>query len=246
MSSLVDTADARWFRFLSRWALLAGFVDLGLLLAFFIVVLPASQNSPLPEEYFELVAASRNPALYRLTITLDVAGWVALGGFFITLAALLIRRAPIRSAFLAACGIGMVSGFIGAYTRLNGTSELAARYLTAAPDQQAALLQSYLDLQHVVFAHFNAGTLLWGIAFVLAASVAWSMAEFPRWLTVLIALPGLVEAPKSVIQIVTGADLGFLILLEIPLLIAAFFAMAGVFWRRAPTVAPEMKSAPAN
>jgi len=27
MSSLIDTADARWFRFLSRWALLAGLVD---------------------------------------------------------------------------------------------------------------------------------------------------------------------------------------------------------------------------
>jgi len=127
----------------------------------------------------------------------------------------------------------MVSGFIGAYARLNGTSELAARYLTAAPDQQAALLQSYLDLQRVVFAHFNAGALLWGIAFVLAASVAWSMAEFPRWLTVLIALPGLVEVPKSVIQIVTGADLGFLILLEGPLLMVVFFAVAWVFWRRA-------------
>ena len=246
MSALIDTADARWFRFLSRWALLAGLVDLGVLLAFSIVVLPAGQNSPLPEEYFELVAASRNPALYRLTIALDVAGWAALGGFFITLAALFVRRAPIRSTFLAACGVGMVSGFIGAYTRLIGTSELAARYLTAAPDQQAALLQSYLDLQRVVFAHFNAGGLLWGIALVLAASVAWSMAEFPRWLTVLIALPGLIEVPKGLIQIVTGADLGFLILLEIPLLIIVFFAVAGVFWRRAPMTASEESGAPAN
>jgi len=234
MSALIDTTDTRWFRFLSRWALLAAFAELGLLLAFFIVVLPAGQNSPLPEEYFELVAANRDPALYRLTITLDVADWVALGGFFITLAALLSRRAPIRSIFLAACGVGMVSGFIGAYARLNGTSELAARYLTAAPDQQAALLQSYLDLQRVVFAHFNAGALLWGIALVLAASVAWSMAEFPRWLTVLLALPGLVQVPKSVIEIVTGTDLGFLILLQIPLAIIVYFALAIVFWRGAP------------
>jgi len=233
MSSLIDTADARWFRFLSRWALLAGLVDLGLLLAFFIVVLPAGQNSPLPEEYFELVAASRNPALYRLTITLDVAGWLALGGFFIALAAIFARGAPIRSIFLAACGVGMASGFIGAYTRLVGTSELAARYLAAVPDQQAALLQSYLVIQGIFNTHFSAGALLWGIAFVLAASVAWSMAEFPRWLTILIALPGLIEVPKSVIQIVTGADLGFLILLEGPLRMVAYFAVAAVFWRRA-------------
>jgi hypothetical protein len=49
MSSLIDSEIARWFRFLSRWALLAGFVNWGLLLAFSIVVLPASQNSPLLE-----------------------------------------------------------------------------------------------------------------------------------------------------------------------------------------------------
>jgi hypothetical protein len=30
MSSLIDSEIARWFRFLSRWALLAGFVNLGL------------------------------------------------------------------------------------------------------------------------------------------------------------------------------------------------------------------------
>lgn len=234
MSSLIDSEITRWFRFLSRWALLAGFVNLGLLLAFFIVVLPAAQNSPLPEEYSELVAASRNPTLYRLTIMLDIAAWLALGGFFITLAALLIRRAPIRSTLLAACGVGMVSGFIGAYIRLIGTSELAARYLTAAPDQQAALLQLYLGVLGTFNAHFSAGALLWGTAFLLAASVAWSMAEFPRWLTILIALPGLVEVPKIIIQLVTAADLGFLIILEIPLLIVAYFAVASVFWRRAP------------
>ena len=233
MSSHIDSEIARWFRFLSRWALLAGFVNLGLLLAFFIAVLPASQNSPLPEEYFELVPASRNPAMYRLTIMLDVAGWLALGGLFITVAALFARRAPIRSVLLAACGVGMVSGFIGAYMRLQGTNELASRYLTAAPDQQAAILQLYIILQGLFIAHFSAGALLWGIAFLLAASAAWSMVEFPRWLTILIALPGLVQVPKTIIEIVTGTDLGFLILLQIPLVIIVYFALASVFWRQA-------------
>ena len=246
MSSLIDSEITRWFRFLSRWALLAGFVNFGLLLAFFFVVLPASQNSPLPEEYLELVAASRNPAMYRLTIMLDVAGWLALGGVFITLAALFARRAPIRSALLAACGVGMVSGFIGAYMRLQGTNELAALYLTAAVDQQAAILQAYVILQGLFIAHFSAGALLWGIAFLLAASAAWSMAEFPRWLTILIALPGLVQVPKSVIEIVAGTDLGFLILLQIPLGIVTYFAVARVFWRGAPMIMSEVSGAPTS
>jgi len=234
MSSLIDNEIARWFRFLSRWALLAGFVNLGLLLAFFIVVLPTSQNSPLPEEYLELVAASRNPAMYRLTMMLDVAGWLALGVLFITLAAVFAYRTSIRSALLAACGVGMVSGFIGAYMRLQGTSGLSALYLTAAPDQHAPILQSYVILQGLFIAHFSAGALLWGIGFLLAASAAWSMAEFPHWLTVLIALPGLLQLPKTVIEIVTGTDIGFLILLQIPLAIIVYFAVARVFWGRAP------------
>ena len=58
MSSLIDGEITLWFRFLSRWALLAGFVNLGLLLAFIIVVAPASQNNPLPEDYLELITFS--------------------------------------------------------------------------------------------------------------------------------------------------------------------------------------------
>jgi len=242
----VHTEDTRWWRFLARWSLLAGLVDLGLLLAFSFVVFPAAQNSLLSEEYFELVAAAHNPALYRLTIALDVTGWLALSGFFITLAAILIRRAPIRGAFLAACGIGQVAGAIGAFIRLTGTTALAGRYVTAAPDQQAALLQSYLDLQLVVSAHFATGALLWGTSLVLAASIAWSLTQFPRWLAIVIALPGIIELPKSILQIVTGMDLGFLILLELPLLMVAFFAVAGVFWRRTPIRAAELRGAPAS
>jgi hypothetical protein len=55
MSVLIDSGIRNWFRFLSRWALFSAFVNFGLLLAYIIVVLPASQNSPLPGEYLELV-----------------------------------------------------------------------------------------------------------------------------------------------------------------------------------------------
>src|SRR5262249_16816612 len=143
MSSLIDTGNTNWFRFLSRWALLTGITYLGLVLAFLTLVVPASQNSPLPEQYFELVAATRSPIFYRLTIALDITTNLALGGLLITLGALFVQRAPIRSTFVAACGVGMVSGFIGACFRLAGTSALAASYLMVTPGEQAAILQSY-------------------------------------------------------------------------------------------------------
>src|SRR5262249_31571918 len=157
---------------------------------------------------------------------LDVASWLMLGGFFITLAAVFARHAPLRATLLATCGMGQVVGLLGAFARLKGTSLLAAQYITAAPDQQAAMLQSYHDLQLFFTSAFDAGALLWGVALVLAASAAWSTAKSPRWLSALIALPGIIELSKSFVQIVTGLDFGFLIMLEMPLLIVAYFAVA--------------------
>jgi hypothetical protein len=223
-----------WFRFLSRWSLFAGLVALGQFPAFFIGVLAANQNSRLSQDFFDLVAASKNPALYRLAITFDIATWLVLGGFFITLAALLAHRAPIRSTFLAACGIGQVAGVIGAFIRLTGTSALAAQYVTAVPAQQALLRRSYLDLVLVFTAHFGAGQLLWAVALVLGAWGAWSMKEFPRWLTVLIALPGIIALAQILLQLITGADFSILFFPAFLLFIVVFFTIAVVFWRRKP------------
>ncbi|HEU5098835.1 MAG TPA: hypothetical protein VFU22_07450 [Roseiflexaceae bacterium] len=246
MSRLTDAGDARWFRFLSRWSLVAGLMALALFLAFSIAILPASQNSSLPAEYSELVAATHSPTLYRLAITLDVAVWLGLGGFFLALAAIFARRAPIRAMFLLACGLGMVVGVVGAYARLVGTTDLAARYVTAPAAEQASLLRSYLDLRLTIGANFGAGALLWSTALLLAASVAWSMAEFPRWLAVGLGLPGIIMLPKQVLELVTGVDLGAFFFPAFILLIVVLFAMAGVFWRRAPLGAPNVSSVAAS
>jgi hypothetical protein len=68
--------DVRWFRFLSRWALFAGLVNLGNLLLSIVLFVPGPQASSLPEEYGELVVAIRNPALYRLQAVFDIFGWL--------------------------------------------------------------------------------------------------------------------------------------------------------------------------
>ena len=104
------------------------------------VVLPASQGSALPPEYSELLAAAGSPALYRLFAAFDMAVWLGLGGLVVTLAAIFARIAPIRSALIRACGIGQVIGIFGAVVRLFGTTDLAARYASAVPDQQAAFV----------------------------------------------------------------------------------------------------------
>jgi hypothetical protein len=88
------------------------------------------------------VAASREPALYHLTIAFDVGVWLALSGLFAAFAALLRPHVPIRSGFIALLGSGMFVGFIGACLRFSGTTQLAARYLVASARQQEAILHS--------------------------------------------------------------------------------------------------------
>lgn len=242
MFSLLNTPETNWSKFLSRWALLTGLNYLGLILCVLILIIPASQNSSLPERYFELIAASRVPILYRLTIALDVTAWLAFGGLLITFAALLIRYAPIRGAFVAACGVGLVSGFIGACFRLAGTSALADRYLTVTPEEQAAILQSYIELLRLINILFSAGGFLGGIGLLLATSVGWSITQFPRWSTALLALAGIMHLSKGVIELGTGADLGPLALLANILVIVGLFSIARAFWRSAPASQTQLTS----
>ena len=246
MSSFSDATERLWFRVLSRWSLVAGLMIVSLLTVAITVVLPASQRSTLPAEYGDLVAAASNPALYRLFAAFDMAVWLALGGLFVTLAALFARVAPIRSAFIRVCGIGQVMGFFGAVVRLAGITDLAARYASAAPDQQAALLLPYLNLQLVLNCAFRAGSMLWGAAFVLAATVAWSSLAFPRWLAVLLAVPGILILSSAISFILTGVEFGFLLLPGLVLLIVNFWSLAALFWRRAPAGAPLERGTLAN
>ena len=229
---LSNSYYANWYKFLSRWALFTGICILCLFLGIFIFVLPASQSSSLPQEYFELVAASHVPLLYRLTISFDILAWLTQIGLFVTFAALFVNRAFIRSSFIAVCAISMIVGFAGACFRLAGTIEFASSYLIASPSKQIFLLQSYTDLLRLINILFTAGGLTGSIALLLATSVAWSMVEFKRWSIVLIGISGVLQLLKSAGELATGFDLGPLALLAGILLIIALFAISKKHWRQ--------------
>ncbi len=141
-------------------------------------------------------------------VTLDAATWLAASALLITFAAVLARRAPIRSAFIMACGIGQVLGVILGVFRVRGVGERAARYVMATPEQQADLLWSYQDIALVMDSFFTVHWALFSLAFVLAASAARTMAEFPRWLTIGLALLGVFGVAHPVILLLTGANIG--------------------------------------
>jgi hypothetical protein len=137
-------------------------------------------------------------------------------------------------------------GVFGAMVRLFGVTDLAARYVSAAPEQQAALLLPYLNLQLVLNCAFRTGSMLWGAAFVLAATVAWSNAAFPRWLAALLAVPGILILCSHISAILTGVEFSFMLLPGLTLIAVSFLALAVVFWRRAPAVASLERGALAN
>ena len=251
MAAPIDIGGMRWFRFLSRCSLVFGLVFLGTMLVYTIGLLPATSGSALPEEYGDLVMASSRPALYRVAALLDLAVWLATGGFLLALAALLARRAPSRGALIAASGIGQVAGVIGSFIKLDGIGDLANRYAAAVPEQQAVLLRSHLDLQLLLTAHLSAGQVLYAAAYLLVATVAWSMPDFPRWLTSGLALVGGLALTGFGIRVATGVSVTHpvvftLAFLEFTLTIVIAFAVAWVFWRRSPEVVPTARGTSAH
>src|SRR6266849_5537461 len=229
------TSDARWFRLLSRWSL----VQVGITLALLVVFIGTVGFDPtVSADRAELIQASRRPEAYRLAMIFDGLSWASIGGTLLIFGALFSRLAPARALFAAACGIGMVTGLLGGTLRLNATSDLAARYAAAAPDQQAVIVNSYLVLAQVITSHFTAGHLLQAFGYGLVASMALAAPGFPRWIAVWLAL------------VAIGATLFFLLdtvrVFSFPLLIVyiIFFgsaldlAMARKFWYGPPALAP--------
>jgi hypothetical protein len=243
MASQIEIAETQWFRFLSRWGLVGGLIYLsGFVL--YAILAPSTQASSLPED---LALGTAQPTLYRFGMTNDMLDWLVLAGLFLGLAGVFARRAPIRSALLAACAGGQFIGFVGAAMRFKGNTDLAAQYVTAAPDQQAVLLRSFLDLQYVINACFFAGSWLWTVALALVAWLAWERADFPRWLVGVVTLNAIISVPAKTYEILTGESAPFVVtLVRLVLLMVICFCVAAAFWRRAPALVVEVQPTPAH
>ena len=239
MSFNVALGEAAWGKLLAWSALLLGLAGLALM-AMFLVVLGLDLSDP----YAELVIAGRNPAAYRLSAFLDMLAWVGIGGVLLAFAGTFAARAPIRALLLAAIGAGQAIGALGGVLRLGAVSELGARYAAAAPDQRAALEQTYLTLAQIVSSHYGAGNWLYGPGYLLIASLAWSQARVPRWVTVWFVLMGLYSVANQLSFVAVGALLpGLLFLVFMLGQDLAALALAIAFWRGA--AAPSARVAPA-
>jgi hypothetical protein len=240
-----DDLSARLFLTLSRWSLVTALMILATTALYLGGGFTATDRA-LGQEYAELMQAVRSPVFHRLATLSEALHWLMIGGTLIICAGLFARRAPIRGAALAACGLAQLTGSLASFMRLIGFSDLAARYATAAPIQQTAWLQSFLDLERVIQPHY-AATLLQGAGFLLVAWVAWRSKRFPRWLAVFLAIAGLLGLVLFILRAAgsPGALLLPIILLGILGLVGVHVAMAVTFWRPPSTLVSGVVSASA-
>ena len=232
-----------WLRFLSRWSLMVGLVVLALPVLYFGGAAQRPSGSPLGAEYAELMQAMRGPALYRVTWIFDALVWLLIGVTLLALAGILRRHAPIRASFIGACGIAQFTGSVAGFIRLSAISDLAAHYPSAVPDQQAVLLQSYLNLWPVINSLYLVGTLLQGVGLLLAAWGVSSLRGFPRWLAIWLALPGLLAVLQFII--VTAGEPFSRPLNFIAVIVGTFglnLAMAASLWRPSTILASAIAS----
>jgi hypothetical protein len=188
----------------------------------------------------------RNPAVYRVAALLDMLAWFGIGGVLLAFGGYFAARAPIRALVLAAAGAGQVIGALGGYMRLGVVSDLAVRYVTAAPDQRAAIEQAFVSLPQVVGSHYGAGQWLYAIGFLVIASLALSHGGVPRWMTVWFAVMGMYSIANQLSVVAVGALLPGLFFLVFMLgqdLVA--LAIAVTWWRGAPVPSARVAPAPA-
>jgi len=163
----------------------------------------ASDNT-LGPAYTELMQAVRSPGMFRAAWAVDALIWLMLGGFLVTAAGMLRYKAPIRAWFTVVCGAAQLFGALGSILRLDGISDIASHYALASPDQEAALLRSFLDLGRTIDSSNHLAVFFQGAGFLLVAWSVVALRGFPRWLAVWLILPGLLSLTQFGLFI-TGA-----------------------------------------
>jgi hypothetical protein len=227
----------RWLQFLPRWSLTTGLVSLTLPIVFLIGIGQKASDNVLGAEFVELMQAARNPGMFRAAWGIDAIIWLMLGVVLIAAAGIIRRLSPIHATFITICGATQVLGAFGSFLRLDGISDIAARYSIISPDQHAELLGSYLNLSRVIDSSNHIAVLLQGLGFLMIFRGFFRLSGFPRWLAAWYALPGLLSMAQFGLFI-TGAE--YLFALNVTGLIAGNIALniasAIILWQPSKTL----------
>jgi hypothetical protein len=145
--------------------------------------------------------------------------------------------------FIAACGIGMLTGALGGFMRLVGISALAAQYAVASPEQQSALLPAALGLSGIISAHFVTGNVLQGVSYLLIASVTLAQRACPRWLGSWFGLAGILQLLQGTTAAFGAFSFIVLLLTIVVGVLGLHVAIAVAFWRPSAALVSAIASA---
>jgi len=175
-----------------------------------------------------------------------MAVWIGIGGVLVGFGGYFASQAPIRALVLAALAASQVAGTLGGALRLGAITDLAARYAAAAPDQQVALGQIFLTIGQVISSHYGVGQWLYGIGYLLIASLVFSCSGVPRWIAVWFAIAGIYSVANQLSVVAVGTLLPGLVFLVFMLgQDVVSLVLAVTWWRGAPLPFARIAPAPA-
>src|SRR5438128_9484679 len=88
--------------------------------------------------------------------------------------------------------------------RVVGIADIGARYAAGTADQRAAIEQAVVSLPQVVASHYGAGQWLYGIGYLLIASLVFSYSGVPRWIAVWFAIAGIYSVANQLSVVAVG------------------------------------------
>src|SRR3990172_12620023 len=195
-------ARGPWLPFLARWGVLLAVVIVGLFTTFFAAFGMVASQPGIGGDHDELLMAAYAPGMYRLAMLFDALGWFGMGGLLVIAGLALSGDSPVRGRLGAALGVTAIAGVIGAFVRMIVVGDLGEQFVAAGADQ-AAILATTRTVAGIISAHFAAGQLTIGLAFLAVGSAALATSWVPRSIGWLLTLP----APPTVVLLAAPAVL---------------------------------------
>jgi hypothetical protein len=225
--------EGAWVRLLRVAALTTGTLMVALI-AVFLAAMARAVDAP--DEVFEVGVAAGSPLLYRLYAFIDALVWIGAGTVLVAFAGALRSSWTTRAWTVAACGAAQAVGAFGGFLRLYGVGSLGARYEAGAADPVAEAVLS------VVYAAFSTGAVIHHLAFLLIAVTILSTGVLPRWYAALMLVVAGAGQLLTLVEVVTGADLGDVGIVVVLGLVALMFSTAFVVRRRTQLFSPPSSS----
>jgi hypothetical protein len=213
-----------------------------LVATFFTALGLVSSRSGIGGGHDELLMAAYAPVLYRIAMVFDALGWLTMGGLIVLFGMALRRDATVRGPIAVALGVTAIAGVVGAFLRLAVVGDLGKQLVAGGSTNEAAILPLYRTVDWIISAHFAAGQLTIGLAFLVVGSAALGVAWVPRPIAWLLVLPAVTSLALLTGEVAFDVFAFPVLLLHVVVLGVAGLATAVAWWGAPSPTADELSS----